>query len=42
MWTQWSKTPTADLTDPCFREPCGHPKVGIRVDYGWVLNPSLD
>ena len=42
MWTQWSKTPTADLTDPWFREPCGHIKVGSRVDYGWVLNPSLD
>ena len=31
--TQWSKTPTADLTDPCFREPCGQYKVGNRVDY---------
>jgi len=35
--TQWSKTPTADLTDPCFREPCGQYKVGNRVDYGCVF-----
>ena len=41
MWTQWSKTPTADLTDPCFREPCGQPKMGNRVDYGWVKCPFL-
>lgn len=39
--TQWSKTPTADLTDPCFREPCGQLRVGNRVDCGCVINPSL-
>ena len=30
MWTQWSNTPTADLTDPRYREPCGQPKLGSR------------
>jgi len=33
MWTQWSKTPTADLADPWFRESCGQLKVGSRVDW---------
>jgi len=41
MWTQWSQTPTVDLTDACFHEPCGQLEVGNRVDYGWVLYPSL-
>jgi hypothetical protein len=34
MWTQWSITPTAVFTDPCFREPCGQLKWGSRVYEG--------
>ena len=41
VWSRVSMAVIIDLTDLRFCQPCGQLKVGSRVDYGWVLNPSL-
>jgi len=35
------QNPTADLTDPRYREPCGQLGACNRVDHGGVFRPSL-